>query len=149
MATKRSEPGAQLAAKGPHDETATPDWDAVEALLSRLASSRAVFPTSSSSSNWISSYEPGRRIMLESGDSSRWIRVEHLQSCWTTFERLRRIRKDDVMDPGRASAFVMALFAQLPGVRRVERDEPYLVLPRRKQLVRTPGTNGFARTSTR
>ena len=115
----------------------SPDWPAVEALLARLAETRAVFPTTNASSNWISSYEPGRRLMLESGDRSRWIRVDHVQACWSTFERLGRIRRLDVLEPGRASTFVMALFAQVSGVRQVEKDEPYLVLPQAKNGRRT------------
>lgn len=124
----RSEPGPQYEAHAATPNGPCPTWEAVEALIARLAESRAVFPTESSDSNWISSYEPGRRLMLESGTRSRWLRVDDIESCWRTFERLGRIRRDDVMEPGRASAFVMALFEQLGGVERVERDEPYLQL---------------------
>ena len=124
----RSEPGPQLEAVEETPDGPRPNWQAVEKLIERLAETRAVFPTSSSASNWISTYEPGRRLMLESGSRSRWLRVDDLRSCWRTFERLGRIRRDDVMEPGRASAFVMALFGQLGGVRHVERGEPYLLL---------------------
>jgi hypothetical protein len=124
----RSEPGPELEQAEPTPDGPRPTWETVEALLARLAETRALLPTSSSTSSWISIYEPGRRLMLETGSRARWVRVADLQSCWRTFERLGRIRRDDVMEPGRASSFVMALFAQLGGVRRVERDEPYLLL---------------------
>ena len=44
-----------------------------------------------------------------------------------TFERLGKIRKEDVLEPGRASTFVMALFAQLPGTEEAA-DGAALVL---------------------
>lgn len=142
--TRSTRPGVQVEAW--ESDESSPDWSAVEELLERLAETHAVFPTTSASSNWISSYEPGRRLMLESGDRSRWIRVEHVQACWKTFERLGRIRRNDVLEPGRASTFVMALFAQLGGVRRVERGEPYLVL---QGSGSRPTPNGRGRTSDR
>jgi hypothetical protein len=94
-----------------------PDWAAVEQLLATLAETRVFFPTATSRSNWISSYEPGKRLRLETDAGSKWIQVEHLKGCWDTFERLGRIRRGDVLEPGRCSAFVMALFARVPGVR--------------------------------
>ena len=107
-----------------------PDWQAVEELISLLARTRAVFPTATSRSNWISSYEPHRRLMLETGHRSAWVRVDHVRACWETFERLGRIRRGDVLDPGRCSAFMMALFEHVAGVRQEPGEEPSLVLPR-------------------
>jgi hypothetical protein len=104
-----------------------PDWNAVVTLLSVLAESRAVFPTANSSSNWISAHEPGRRVMVESGVQSSWVQVDHIRTCWDTFERCGRICRTDVLEPGRRSAFMMALFEQLPGVSREPRDARYLV----------------------
>ena len=109
-----------------------PDWQSVEELISLLARTRAVFPTRTSHSNWISCYEPGRRLMLETGRGSAWVQVEHVKACWQTFERLGRIRRGDVLDPGRCSAFMMALFEHLAGVRREGEEEPSLVLPGRQ-----------------
>ena len=109
-----------------------PDWQAVEEVLSLLARTRAVFPTPTSTSNWISSYEPGRRIMLETGSRSAWVQIEHVRVCWQTFERLGRIRRGDVLEPGRCSAFMMALFEQVAGVRQELGEEPILVLSRQK-----------------
>ena len=111
-----------------------PDWQAVEGVLSLLARTRAVFPTATSDSNWISSYEPGRRIMLETGSRSAWVRIEHVRACWQTFERLGRIRRGDVLEPGRCSAFMMALFEQVAGVRQELGKEPSLVLPRQEPV---------------
>jgi hypothetical protein len=105
-----------------------PGWHSVEQLLATLAETRAFFSTATSSSNWISNYEPGKRLRLESDARSRWIEVEHLKGCWETFERLRRIRRADVLEPGRCSAFVMALFARVPGVQEELRGEQVIRL---------------------
>jgi hypothetical protein len=104
-----------------------PDWNAVVTLLSVLAETRAVFPTANASSNWISAYEPERRVMIESGAQSSWVQVDHIRTCWETFMRRGRICRDDVLEPGRRSAFMMALFEQLPGVSAERADNRYLV----------------------
>jgi hypothetical protein len=107
---------------------ASPGWGAVEELLAGLARTRAVLPMSTSTSSWISSYEPGRRLRLQSDARWSWIYVDHLKSCWETFERLGRIERHDVLEPGRCSAFVMALFARVPGVECDGDDASILVL---------------------
>ncbi len=109
-------------------EAATPDWAAVELLLRMLAETRVFFRTANARSNWISRYEPGRRLRLETDGRSKWIHVHHLKGCWDTFERLGRIRRGDVLEPGRCSAFVMALFARVPGVREEHADGESLLL---------------------
>ena len=109
---------------------ARPDWRGVEELIALLAKTRGTFPSTLSDTNWISSYEPGRRLMLEAGSRSSWVQVDHIRTCWETFERRGRISRRDVLEPGRHSAFMMALFAQLPGVREVPGREPSLVLER-------------------
>jgi hypothetical protein len=93
-----------------------PTWQEVEQLLVRLSAAGAKFPTATSDDNWISRYEPGQRLLLENDNRSRWVRIEDLRDCWETFERLGRIHRRDVLDPGRCSGFVMALFAQVEGV---------------------------------
>jgi hypothetical protein len=93
-----------------------PSWHGVEELLARLARARTEFSTASFAGNWISQYEPGRRLLLENDNGSRWVQVGDIRECWETFERLRRIHRRDVLDPGRCSGFVMALFAQVDGV---------------------------------
>ncbi len=95
----------------------TPGWAEVEALLGKLAASGETFTTAISPANWISRYEPGRRIRLESEADSSWVDVENIRGCWETFERLGRIRRSDVLDPGRCSAFMMALFERNRGHR--------------------------------
>jgi hypothetical protein len=97
-------------------------------LLAELASSHANFATANSDSNWIASYEPGRRLRLENGTDSAWIDIESVRVCWETLERLGSIRRQDVLEPGRRSAFMMALFEQVEGIRRETRGELYLVL---------------------
>jgi hypothetical protein len=121
------------------EHTDTPDWHAVELLLATLAQTRAFFPSATSGANWISSYEPDRRLRLESDARSSWIQVEHLRECWYRFERLGRIRRADVLEPGRCSAFVMALFARVPGVRDDAGDGRYLVLHEGRRTPRSPG----------
>jgi hypothetical protein len=107
-----------------------PSWHQVEELLARLAKTRAKFSTASFPGNCISQYAPGRRLLLENDNGSRWVQVGDIRECWETFERLRRIHRRDVLDPGRCSGFMMALFAQVDGVvtERVGSAE-FLVLP--------------------
>jgi hypothetical protein len=105
------------------------DWQTVEELLAFLARSRAVFPTASCTGSWISNYEPGRNFVVENGGQPRRVQVEHVKACWETFERLGRIRRSDVLDPGRCSAFMMALFEQVPGVSVTERGACLVLAP--------------------
>jgi hypothetical protein len=124
----RVEAGSSVAEKAaPHADDARPSWDEVDRLLERLATTHGVFPTANAASNWISTYEPGRRLMVESGTQSSWVQIDHIRACWNTFEERGRICRTDVLEPGRRSAFMMALFEQLPGVRREKRDGRYLV----------------------
>jgi hypothetical protein len=67
--------------------------------------------------------------MLESDAGPRWLEIDTIRECWETFERLGRIRRRDVLEPGRCSAFMMALFSQVPGVEELAGEDPYLVLP--------------------
>jgi hypothetical protein len=108
-----------------------PSWQEVEALLTRLSASGTSFATASFVSNRISRYEPGQRLLLENENGSRWVRVGDIQGCWETFERLGCIHRRDVLDPGRCSGFVMALFAQVDGVvAQTAESGEVLVLPR-------------------
>ena len=97
-------------------------------MLAELAETRENFTTDNSDSNWISVYEPGRRIRLETGNDSVWVDIESIRGCWETLERLGRIRRSDVLEPGRRSAFMMALFQLVEGIRQEEKGELYLVL---------------------
>ncbi len=109
-------------------DAARPTWDDVEQLIVALAETHETFSSATASAYWISAYEPGRRLMLEAGSRSSWIRIEHIRACWETLERRGHICRRDVLEPGRHSAFMMALFAQLPGVRKEPGKEPALVL---------------------
>jgi hypothetical protein len=107
----------------------SPSWGDVEELLARLDATGASFSSATSGGNRISRYAYGWRVWLETDSGSRWVDVASIRSCWETFERLGRIRRQDVLEPGRCSAFVMALFAQVAGV--VEDDDGgRLALPR-------------------
>ncbi len=110
--------------------TERPDWQSVEELLADLAATGTTFSTAVSRSNRIASYERGRRLRVEREFSSNWVQIDSIRCCWETFERLGRIRRRDVLEPGRCSAFMMALFRQLPGVDEESGDETYLVLSR-------------------
>ena len=109
---------------------AEPSWHGVEELLARLAKTRTKFSTASFPGNWISQYAPERRLLVENDNGSRWVQVADIRECWERFERLRRIHRRDVLDPGRCSGFVMALFALVDGVivEHVGSAE-FLVLP--------------------
>lgn len=111
-------------------ETAAPSWDAVEDLLARLAGAKTRFPSALADENWISTYEPGERLRFESPIGGSWVRIASVMSCWETFERLGRICRQDVLEPGRCSAFMMAVFQQVPGVREEAGSELHLVLGR-------------------
>ena len=108
---------------------AEPDWDALERVIADLAGSQAPFATSISATTRITLYHPGKRLMLENDGRTSWVQIENLRACWDTFERLGRITRHDVLEPGRCSALVMGLFSQVPGVLREDGDEVELVLP--------------------
>jgi hypothetical protein len=117
---------------------AAPGWVEVEALLAELAASQENFVTDNSDSNSISSYEPGRRLRLETGLDSVWVDIESIRGCWETLERLGRIKRSDVLEPGRRSAFMMALFAQVEGIGQDTRGELQLVLRPSRARPATP-----------
>ena len=106
----------------------TPGWAEVESALAELAATRENFATANSGSNWISSYEPSRRLRLETGLDSVWVDVDSIRGCWETLERLGRISRGDVLEPGRRSAFMMALFERVEGIRS-ERGQLVLRAP--------------------
>jgi hypothetical protein len=106
-----------------------PSWGEVEKVLDRLALADDPIPLTATSSTTIGGDERGRRVLLQSGTNSRWLAVDSIRECWATFEHLGRIRRSDVLEPGRCSAFVFALFRQVPGVTEEFEDEAYLVLP--------------------
>jgi hypothetical protein len=114
---------------GSRSRCRVPCWEDVEGVLTRLAETGEALPGVLGASNQITSYHRGRRLMFDSTTSSRWIALDDIRECWKTFERLGRIRRQDVLDPGRCSAFMMAVFSQVPGVVEQTEDEHYLVLP--------------------
>jgi hypothetical protein len=123
-------PGPQPPAdSGTSPDCRVPSWEDVEELLGRLVATGEPVPTALAPSTRITRYQQGRRVMLESNIGSKWVAVESIRECWQTFERLGRIRRQDVLEPGRCSAFMIALFRQVPGVAEQVGDERYLVLP--------------------
>jgi hypothetical protein len=112
-------------------QTARPGWQDVEELIERLCAKTVVFASATSARNAITQYEPGRRLLLETDVGPRWVAVTDIQACWETFERLDRIGRSDVLEPGRCSAFMIALFAQVEGVVDEAGDVERLSLPAR------------------
>jgi hypothetical protein len=106
-----------------------PSWKEVENALDRLAAAGNPIAITATSATTIGGYERGRRVLLQSGSGSRWLAIDSIRECWATFEQLRRICRSDVLEPGRCSGFVFALFRQVPGVTEEQKDEAYLVLP--------------------
>jgi hypothetical protein len=106
--------------------TARPGFHDVDRLITELVSTRATFMTATSAESSISQYEPGVRLMVESSRGTRWVGVTDIKACWETFERLGTVNRADLLEPGRCSAFMFALFAQVEGVSV---DEDSLVLP--------------------
>jgi hypothetical protein len=120
--TLHSQPPAQAATVRP------PRWEDVIEVIEDLVRTGAVLPTSVGLSSKLATYQRGRRIMVDSEAGSHWVAVDDIHECWKTFERLGRIRRQDVLEPGRCSAFVMALFARVPGVVERTHAEHFLVL---------------------
>jgi hypothetical protein len=104
-----------------------PAWEDVDALITRLVATRTMFPTRTSEQSLVSQYDPETRLMVEAESGPRWVAVADVKECWSTFERLGRIGRADVLEPGRCSAFMIALFAQVDGV--VREPDDVLVLP--------------------
>jgi hypothetical protein len=93
-----------------------PSWADVEKVLDRLARAGATIPITPMSTTTIGGYERGRRVLLQSSTGPLWLAVDSIRECWERFEELGRIRRSDVLDPGRCSGFMIALFRQVPGV---------------------------------
>ena len=91
-------------------------WEDVERLIAQLVTTRETFVTATSAESSISQYEPGVRLMVEGQRGTRWIAVDDVRGCWGTFERLGTVNRSDLLEPGRCSAFMFALFAQVEGV---------------------------------
>ena len=113
----------------PAERDRTPCWADVEQLLDRLVETGERLPSAHGEGATILSYERGHRLMLDSGLRSRWVAVDDIRTCWDTFERLGRIRREDVLEPGRCSAFMVELFAHVPGVVDQDGAERWLALP--------------------
>ena len=95
---------------------AAPSWTDVEKLLDGLAQAGATIPITPTSNTTIGGYERGRRVLLQSGHGQLWLAVESIRECWARFEELGQIRRADMLEPGRCSGFMIALFRQVPGV---------------------------------
>lgn len=94
-------------------------WHLVERKLAELARTRAWFPTTTGKPNRIAAYEPGRRVLVETETGTNWVQVSWIMTHWETLAMKGEITRDDVLTPGRRSAFMLALFRQLPDVDEV------------------------------
>jgi hypothetical protein len=107
-----------------------PSWVDVETALDRLARAGGSIQLTPTSETTIGGYERGRRVLLQSNNGPLWLAMDSIRECWDRFEQLGRIRRSDVLEPGRCSAFMIALFRQVPGVTEEHEDDvAYLVLP--------------------
>jgi len=105
-----------------------PSWTDAEKVLDRLARAGATIPITPTSTTTIGGYERGRRVLLQSTNGPLWLAVDSIRECWERFEELGRIRRADVLEPGRCSGFMIALFRQVPGVTEKDvRGNVYLV----------------------
>jgi hypothetical protein len=98
--------------------TARPTWETVEHVLAELSTTKNPFTGISNRTYRLERYHRGWRVLAVSESSSRWVDVEDIRGCWETFQRLGRIQREDVLDPGRCAAFMMALFEQVPGIEQ-------------------------------
>jgi hypothetical protein len=83
-----------------------PSWADAEKVLDGLARAGATITLTPTSTTLIGGYESGRRVLA----------VESIRECWERFEELGRIGRSDLLEPGRCSGFMIALFRQVPGV---------------------------------
>jgi hypothetical protein len=93
-----------------------PTWATVLDLLSELSSTKAPITGPGGRVYRVERFERDWRVMVVGAGSSRWVDLEDIHGCWQTFERLGRIESEDVLDPGRCSTFMMAMFLQVPGI---------------------------------
>ena len=93
-----------------------PSWADAEKVLDGLARAGATITLTPTSTTLIGGYESGRRVLLQSSSGPRWLAVESIRECWERFEELGRIGRSDLLEPGRCSGFMIALFRQVPGV---------------------------------
>jgi hypothetical protein len=108
--------------------TVAPLWADVEKVLDRLARGEATISITPTWTTTIGGYERGRRVLLQSSNGRMWLAVDSIRECWERFEELGRIRRSDVLEPGRCSGFMIALFRQVPGVTEEDmRGNVYLV----------------------
>jgi hypothetical protein len=107
---------------------AAPRWEDVDGLIEQLCATHAKFTTETSAENSIAQYERGVRLMHESERGPRWVALEDVRACWATFERLGSVSRRDLLEPGRCSAFMFALFAQVDGVEPDPANDGHLAL---------------------
>jgi hypothetical protein len=105
-----------------------PEWQDVERVIREVAKSGRTIYTVTGKPNRIVEYVPGRSVTVETKKGIDDIAIDVIRHHWTTLETKRRVRLRELLDPGRRSAFMGALFSQVPGVR-VEGTRPaYLVI---------------------
>jgi hypothetical protein len=94
-----------------------PKWETVLDRVIELSSTRTSFSGPSGRPYCIERYERDWRIMISTpAGTTRWVDLDDIRGCWEIFERLGRIESEDVLDPGRCSSLMMALFLQVSGV---------------------------------
>jgi hypothetical protein len=94
-------------------------WALVEAELTELARSKEWFPTVTGKPNRILSYEPGQRVLVETETGTNPIEVSWIKTHWQTLITQREVTRNDLLYPGRRSAFMLALFRRIPGIEEI------------------------------
>jgi hypothetical protein len=108
--------------------SSSPSWNDVVQVIERFAASKDSFLTMTGKPNRIVDYQLDRRVLVETETGVNWVQIAWIKTHWETFQRKRRIQREDVLYPGRRSAFMMALFRQVPGVKEQRGRPTYLVL---------------------
>jgi hypothetical protein len=110
-----------------------PDWTVVEGKIEELARTQAWFPTVTGRPNRITNYEADRRVLVQTSDAQNWVQVSWIKHHWQTLISRGEVSRDDVLYPGRRSAFMLALFRQIPGVSEIPGPPVKLRLERQKE----------------
>ena len=96
-----------------------PTWEAVEGVLAELSSTQTSFSGFVGPTFRLERYHRDWRVWAVTERSARWVEIDDIRTCWETFERLGRIQCEDVLDPGRCSSLMMAIFERGPGIEQI------------------------------
>ena len=113
-------PTARPFAAAAHGSRVRPSWGAVEHVLAELSSTHSSFSGLEGPTFRLERYHRDWRVWAVTERSGRWVEIDDIRTCWETFERLGRIQCEDVLDPGRCSSLMMAIFERVPGIEQTD-----------------------------